>query len=159
GVQLAADLLRPLPGLLVAALFWVYHRRVAADDRALVGERGASATLRRWYVYGLAAFGVVPLMVNLTALLHQLWLALFDRGGLASLGRVASARAVATSGGTVLAALAVWLYHRGWAERAAAGPRSAGDDEYHAVLRKVYLYALVGGTVGWALTNASQLLR
>ena len=39
GTQLAADLLRPLPGLLVAALFWAYHRRIGDHDRTLVGEQ------------------------------------------------------------------------------------------------------------------------
>ena len=159
GPDATAGLIRPLPYLLIAALFWAYHWRIADRDRARAGEAGASATLRRWYVYGLAAFGVVPLMVNLTTLLQQLWLVLFDRGGLGGLGQAASTAVVAQSGGTVLAALAVWLLHRGWAERAAATPAPLGDNEFHAVLRKVYLYALVGGTVGWALINASQVVR
>jgi hypothetical protein len=159
GPDATAGLIRPWPYLLIAALFWAYHRRIADRDRVLVGEVGASATLRRWYVYGLAAFGVVPLMVNLTTLLQQLWLVLFDRGGLGGLGQAASAAVVAQSGGTVLAALAVWLLHRSWAEHAAAAPARLGDNEFHAVLRQVYLYALVGGTVGWALINASQVVR
>jgi hypothetical protein len=159
GADAMARLIRPLPYLMIAALFWAYHWKIADRDRLLAGEVGASATLRRWYVYGLAAFGVVPLMVNLTTLLQQLWLVLFDRGGLGRLGQAASAAVVAQSGGTVLAALAVWLLHRGWAERAAVARGQFGDNEFHAVLRKVYLYALVGGTVGWALINASQVVR
>src|SRR5439155_25147612 len=34
-----------------------------------------------------------------------------------------------------------------------------GENERHSVLRKVYLYALVLGTVGWLLVNASLVLQ
>ena len=44
------DLLRPLPWLIVAGALWAYHDRQVVVDRLLVGERGAAATLRRWYV-------------------------------------------------------------------------------------------------------------
>src|SRR4029077_3879083 len=36
---------------LVLLAFWAFHYRIAARDRAAVGEHGASATLRRWYMY------------------------------------------------------------------------------------------------------------
>src|SRR5262249_2398542 len=96
GPEQLLDLVRPLPYVLVAGLFWIYHWRVAAIDRVLVGERGAGATLRRWYVYSMIVFGVVPLMINLTSLGQQLWVALFDRGAvIAALGPPATARTVA----------------------------------------------------------------
>ncbi|HEY3115254.1 MAG TPA: DUF5671 domain-containing protein, partial [Chloroflexota bacterium] len=35
------------------AVFWAYHFRLVSLDRAAIGEAEASATLRRWYAYGL----------------------------------------------------------------------------------------------------------
>jgi hypothetical protein len=157
--QQAAGIARPLPYLLVAAIFWAYHWRIAADDRVGVGEGGASATLRRWYVYGMAAFGVTLLIANLTVLGQQLWLTLFDRGALAALGPILTPRTVAEGGGTALVSLVVWLLHRGWSERAASSLIWHSENERHSVLRRVYLYAVVAGTVALALTNASQVAR
>jgi hypothetical protein len=102
---------------------------------------------------------VVPLMVNLAYLGRQLWNILFDRGTLATVGPPAALEAVAASSATALAALLVWLAHRGWSERAAAQPLWYGENERHSILRKVYLYGLVLGTVGWALANASRVLE
>ena len=160
GIEQVLGLSRPLPYLLVAGLLWLYHWRIAAADRALVGERGASATLRRWYVYLLTVFGALPLMINLTTLGQQLWVVLFDRGApIAALGPSATARTVSASGATIVVALAFWLGYRAWSERAAARSIWHGESERHSVLRKVYLYGLVLGTVGWLLVNATQVLR
>jgi hypothetical protein len=159
GGERLLGLLRPIPYLAAAALGWSYHWRVATRDRQSVGEEGASATLRRWYVYGLAALGVVPLMVNLTTLGYQFWRALFETQPLAAVGPSAVAHATASSGSTVIVALLVWLVHRGWSEGAASATSWYGERERRSVLRKVYLYLLVAGTVSWALVNAGQVLR
>jgi hypothetical protein len=148
-----------LPYILIGGLFWAYHWRLATADRAAVGEVGASATLRRWYVYGLAALGVVPLMVNLSFLGRQLWTILFDRGALATLGPLASLESLADSCATALAGLVVWLAHHRWGQIAVASLLWYGENERHSILRKVYLYGLVLGTVGWALANASRVLE
>src|ERR1700682_2550941 len=48
---------------IVYIAIWAFHYRIAARDRAAVGETGASATLRRWYMYGvLLVFLLVMLM-------------------------------------------------------------------------------------------------
>jgi hypothetical protein len=159
GAETLVGLAQTLPYVLIGGLFWLYHWRLAAADRAAVDEVGASATLRRWYVYGLAALGVVPLMVNLAFLGRQVWIILFDRGALASLGPPASLETVAESSATALVGLVVWLAHRGWSEAAVATPLWYGENERHSILRKVYLYGLVLGTVGWALANASRVLE
>ena len=159
GSEQLVGVARSLPYLVIAAPFWVYHWRLAAADRALVGETGASATLRRWYVYGLIVAGVVPLMVNLASLLQQVWVGLVDRAALAEVGAAASAHTVAASSATALVALGVWLFHRGCAEAAVEQPIWYGESEQRSVLRKVCLYGLVLGTVGWVLFNASQVLR
>jgi hypothetical protein len=52
GGEVIGGLVRPLPYLVVALLFWLYHWRLAAADRQAYGEVGASATLRRWYPAG-----------------------------------------------------------------------------------------------------------
>jgi hypothetical protein len=159
GSEQLVGIARSLPYLLMAGLFWAYHWRLAAADRALVGESGASATLRRWYVYLMLVAGVVPLMVNLASLLQQLWVILLDRPGLAAVGAAASARTVAASSATALVALGVWLLHRNWSEAAVAHQTWYGEREPQSVLCKVCLYGLVLGTVSWVLFNASQVLR
>src|SRR6202140_3336051 len=49
---------------IVYIAIWALHYRIAARDRAAVGETGASATLRRWYVY-------VGLLVSLLLMLGR----------------------------------------------------------------------------------------
>ena len=159
GESTAAGLARPLPALVLGMLFWAYHRDTARRDRQRVGERGASATLRRWYVYGLAAVGFVMLGFNLAELVDWLWRALVDP----------TARLVASSGladrtlieactGT-LVALALWLLHRAWAEAAAGAGVWFGDVERRSTLRKVYAYGAVGLCVAMVLASASGALQ
>jgi hypothetical protein len=50
--------------LVVAAGVWAFHRQVATSDRAAVREVGASATLRRWYIYGIAFVGLLFLLTG-----------------------------------------------------------------------------------------------
>src|SRR5205085_7151844 len=69
------QVLRPLPFAVVALVVWLYHGRVAARDRDLVGEVGGSATLRRWYLYGAAYLGLLTLLAGVSSLLETLWLA------------------------------------------------------------------------------------
>ncbi len=71
---------RALWAVLVLSAFWLYHFRTAAVDRTTVGESGTSATLRRWYAYGLLLLGLAFLLFGARNLLQQIWVLLFDRG-------------------------------------------------------------------------------
>src|SRR5216683_1476938 len=64
---------RQQPLGVVAVLVWLAHWRVASRDRDLIGERGGSATLRRWYIYGAAFVGLLTLLNGASGLLQVLW--------------------------------------------------------------------------------------
>jgi len=137
-----------VPFLLVGFIVWISHWRIAARDRTLVGERGGSATLRRWYIYGAAFVGLVLLVNGANSLLEVLW-------------RMATQPAPGLVGGLdgavsgTLVGLAVWLLH--WQVL----PRRNGVialDDGTSVLRSVYLLlALSVGVIG-TLAGSSQLL-
>lgn len=130
--------------LVVGLLVWCAHLRVSFDDRRLVGERGGSATLRRWYVYGAAFVGLLALLDGARQTLETLW-RLLTTPVLVSVD-------VASAAATTLVGLAVWLVHWRW-----LASRTLSDDE-SSVLRTVYLFlGLAVGVVG-ALVGASRLL-
>jgi hypothetical protein len=113
------QLLSSLPALLVGAAFWTYHRRVVLLDRQAAGEQGASATLRRWYAYGVAFVALLLLLSNGAHLLRLAWetIAAAATGTLARTG----AAGAAGSAATVLVALGLWLTH--WPLWAVQGTR------------------------------------
>ena len=110
-------LLAPLPWIVVSGALWAYHRQVVVGDRRLVGEAGASATLRRWYVYGLAFAGLLVMLNGAAGAFRLAWESLAAVAlGTAVLG---NAGAVARAGATTLVGLALWLAHwSGWAVQA-----------------------------------------
>jgi hypothetical protein len=103
-VGAATDALR----LVLLSGLWLYHLRVIEADRAAAGESGASATLRRWYAYGVQ---LVALTVALFAT-RDLVSLFFDLPG--RIGRVS----IAEDSGQALVWLGIWLWHVGWADRA-----------------------------------------
>ena len=70
---LGRALLAPLPWIVVSGALWAYHRQVVVGDRRLVGEAGASATLRRWYVYGLAFAGLLVMLNGAAGAFRLAW--------------------------------------------------------------------------------------
>jgi hypothetical protein len=144
-----AETLATLPRLLVAGVVWAFYWRIAAADRAAVGERGGSATLRRWYVYGLALVGLVMLLDGARTLVRALWEAAAGPGsaGLAAL----------TDGAPgALVGLGAWLFH--WR----VAPRLLGaavqQDDSRSTLRSVYLFLGLALGVGGTIFGTSQLL-
>ena len=146
---LGRALLAPLPGSPSPGL-WAYHRQVVVGDRRLVGEAGASATLRRWYVYGLAFAGLLVMLNGAPA--RSVW------------PEVPAAVALGTAvlGNAGAAARAPgrrrwWAWRCGW--RTGAGgrcrPDGAGRDvsdvraDVRSVLRPVYLFLALGVSVGF----------
>jgi hypothetical protein len=147
------DVLAPLPWLLISGALWAYHRNVVVADRGRVGEVGGSATLRRWYTYGLAFVGLLLLLNGSAGVLRLIWevVAIGD----AAIGGD-DARAVAGVAATALTGLLLWLAHwSGWAVRAGADAR---DQDVHSVLRPVYLFLALGFSVGFTLTAGARLL-
>jgi hypothetical protein len=142
-------IIRPLPLALVAAVVWLAHWRIAARDRAEVGETGGSATLRRWYIYAVAFIGLLLLLNGARALVEALWRA-------AAGASPPSGSAIATPAADTLVGLGVWLVH--WVVLPQRLPEAARRDDGVSVLRSVYLFfALAVGVIG-TLLGASQLL-
>jgi Domain of unknown function (DUF5671) len=151
---LGRALLVPLPWIAVSGALWAYHRHVAVADRRLVGEVSASATLRRWYVYGVAFAGLLVMLNGAAGAFRLAWESLAAVAlGTAVLGDAAAA---ARAGGTTLVGLALWLAHwSGWAIQ--AGPDVAEQD-VRSVLRPVYLFLALGVSVGFSLTALARML-
>lgn len=143
GLNLAEAVLRPSPFVIVGALVWVAHWRVAMFDRANAQEAPRTATVRRWYVYGAAFVALVVLEASLHNLLSTAWRVAV---GHTSLGGAS----IATSAATVLVALVVWLTHWGVLANIAA-------DEA-ATLRSVYLFGGSASGIAGALLGCSQIL-
>ncbi len=128
--------------------FWLYHFRIAAADRATVGETGASASLRRWYAYGLLLFGLAFLLSGARNLLQEIWVLVVQPGQTVALGgSLASALAAMLTG------LAVFTFHARWTSRG-----SIAADDRRATLRAVAGFLALAVSVGLTLVGASQLL-
>jgi len=128
--------------------FWLYHFRIAAANRATVGETGASASLRRWYAYGLLLFGLAFLLFGARNLMQQIWVLLVQPAPVAAPGGI-----IASALATLLTGLAVYSFQARWTTRGAM----AADDR-RATLRVVAGFLALAVSVGLALVGASQLL-
>jgi hypothetical protein len=139
-------ILRPLPFTLVGCGVWFAHWRSAATDRALVGERGGSATLRRWYVYGTAFVGLVLLLSGAQGVVESVWRLVAEAGAPVETG-------LAQPAADTLVGLGLWLVQR--IVRLSEADKREDDT---AVLRSVYLFLALGVGVNGALLGLSQLL-
>jgi uncharacterized protein DUF5671 len=143
-----APIARAFWAVLVLAVFWLYHFRTAASDRRSVGESGVSATLRRWYAYGLLFLGLAFLLFGARNLLQQIWVLLVDRGQVIAPGGL-----VPTALATMLAGLLIWGFHSQWTARS-----PIVEDDRSSTLRAVQRFLALTGIVALALFGASQLL-
>jgi hypothetical protein len=116
---------RDLPYTLVALVVWLGHWRIAARDRDLVGEVGGSATLRRWYIYGLAYVGFLTLLSGASSLLEWAWRTLTGLSGAAVDEPLAS----------TVVGLGLWLVH--WFVLPERLAEAARRDDGGSVLRSV----------------------
>jgi hypothetical protein len=129
---------------LVFLALWAFHFIVASRDRAAVGESGASATLRRWYMYGVLLAGLLWMLSGAGGLLELTWLKAWN----GSLGY----RYIGDSAGLFLAGLLVWGFH------ALTIARNHVADDRHATLRALQGFVAVAVCIGTALFGASQIL-
>jgi hypothetical protein len=137
------------PALLVYGLAWFYHWITRRDDLAHAPETGAGATVARWYVYLVTYGGLSGLLWGLSELARQLWRAITASDGTTILLGAGLPARLQDALGFIVAGLLVWLPHWALAQHQLA----TEEAERRSVLRKVYLYALIGQTVGVTLTN------
>jgi hypothetical protein len=130
---------------LVFLAIWAFHFWVAARDRAAVGETGASATLRRWYMYVVLLVGLLVMLSGASSLIQDLWLNAVnsplannvDSGGAA---------------GLFIAGLVVWGFHA-----RTVGQNHVADDR-HSTLRAVQGFIALAVGISIAVFGASQIL-
>src|SRR5437016_275317 len=121
----------PLNGLTAAQLGWAsvvcvallgFHFVIASRDRAAVGEEGASATLRRWYMYVALLVGLLTMLSSAAYLLQLGWTKLV-------LGSIVQYLYMATPAGSVIAGALLWSFH------ARAVATNHISDDRHSTLR------------------------
>lgn len=158
-----AGLLAPLDGdqfngLTTSQAAWVtfalaailaFHFRIAARDRAAVDETGASATLRRWYMYLALVVGTLMMLGGASQLLQIGWLRIVTQPP-GNLPQVLPH--LAFPAGQMLAGLTLWGVHA-----RLISLRHLSDDR-HSTLRALEGFFVVAVSIATALVSASQML-
>lgn len=129
---------------IVSAVVFASHFWVASTDRAAVGEEGASATLRRWYMYAALLVGLLTLLYSATSLLNLSWTKL----ALAS----AQYLFISYAAGGALAGGLLWGFHA-----RVIATRYIAEDR-HSTLRAFEGFLAVAISIATALIGASQIL-
>ena len=132
---------------LVLVAFWALHYRIARRDRAVVGEQGRSASLRRWYMYTALLVGFLMMLIGASGVLELSWLRIVN----SPLG-VNQFRFIGDSAGLALAGLALWGVH------ARILARRHIEDDRKSTLRAVEGFIALAVCIVVALIGASQIL-
>jgi hypothetical protein len=127
--------------------FWALHYRIAARDRAAVGEQGRSATLRRWYVYPVLLIGLLWMLIGASGLIELAWLRALNSSRGADQYRFLS-----DSAGQLLAGLILWGFHA-WIIA-----RRPLEDDRKSTLRALEGFIAVAVCIVVALVGAGQIL-
>jgi hypothetical protein len=135
-----------LATLIVAGIIWYYHRRVSEADRY---PSPIAKTLRRWYVYILAGFGLVWLAVSPVQLIYMAVINISWGGALVH-GPFWNNAVQQSISWIVLGGL-TWYFH--WLRLA------RGD--FDSTLRQVYFYllAILGGAIAALVALTISLYR
>ena len=129
----------------VLLVIWAIHSTMASRDRAAVGEKGASSTLRRWYMYAALLIGLLMLLAGTATVLQMLWLRAMH-SGLANNFSMSNGVALVLAGGVL------WAFHaRILATRYI-------DDDRKSTLRAVEGFMVVGYSIASALYGGSLIL-
>ena len=129
----------------VFVLIWAFHFWVAARDGAAVGEEGASATLRRWYMYVALLVGLLVMLSGASSLIQVLWL----RAVNSPLG---NSHFIGDAAGLLIAGLVVWGFH------ARTVAQNHIKDDRHSTLRALQGFIALAVSIAIALFGASQIL-
>jgi len=130
---------------IVLAAIFAFHYPIAARDRAAVGEVGASATLRRWYMYIALFVGLFMMLAGAQQVIQVAWLR-----GLHS--PLLNFMTLAGPAGELAAGFVLWSFHA-----RLLATRYAKDDR-GSTLRAVEGFIAVAICIAVALVGASQIL-
>jgi hypothetical protein len=130
---------------IVFIAIWAFHYRIAARDRAAVGETGASATLRRWYMYVVLLVALLMTLSGASGFLEVAWLKAWHSS-------VGDGRYMGDPAGLFVGGLVVWGFH--WRTIA----QHHVSDDRHSTLRALTGFIAVAVSMITALVAASQIL-
>ncbi len=130
---------------IVFLAIWAFHFRIASRDRAAVGETGASATLRRWYMYVALLVGLLVMLSGASTLIELAWLKSLNSS-------LANFRYMGDSAGLLIAGLVVWGFH------ARTIAQNHVSDDRLSTLRALEGFVVVAVSISVALVGASQIL-
>jgi Domain of unknown function (DUF5671) len=132
---------------LVLGAFWALHYRIAARDRAAVGEQGRSASLRRWYMYPAILIGLLMMLSGAASLIILVWLRLLN----STLG-MDQGRYIGDAAGLLVGGLLLWGFH------ARVLAQSYIEDDRKSTLRALEGFIAVAVCMVFALIGAAQIL-
>jgi hypothetical protein len=142
--------------LVVLGALWFYHDRIVKDDSKEIPEAGASATIRRLYVLGFSATGLIMTTLSLIHLVRWVMMG-FRQHTIDEWGVFVGLTGDITR---LIIGLPLWLIFWRWAQKLFEGPR---EEEHDSALRKFYLYGSVFigamGVVGNATVILSSALQ
>lgn len=130
---------------LVLIAIWAFHYLIASRDRAAVGEMGASATLRRWYMYIALLVGLLTMLSGASVVIQVQWVRALNSPQLDYVS-LASAAAWLLVGGLL------WGFHA-----LMITTRHLADDR-KSTLRAVEGFIAVAVSIVTALVGASEIL-
>jgi hypothetical protein len=130
---------------LVLLVIWAFHLRIATRDRAVAGEQGASATLRRWYMYIALLVGLLTMLSGAQSLIEEVWRRARDNSALNYLY-------MGDAAGQLVAGFALWGVHA----RIIATQHI--EDDRKSTLRALEGFIAVAVCMVVALVGASQIL-
>lgn len=135
----------------VLAPMWFYHQRTINEDARILPEIGGSATVRRLYVLGFSATGLV---LTTMAIIHLIrWIMLqFSSSVLRNIGLPVGLTDEITR---LVIGVPLWVIFWRWAGKLYSGP---SEEERASALRKFYLYGAVFIGAMTAVANATGLL-
>jgi len=137
--------------MIVLALMWFYHQRTITEDSRIIPEKDGSATVRRLYVLGFSATGLV---LTTMATIHLIrWIMLqFGSNVIISSGlRVGLTDEITR----LVIGLPLWVIFWRWAGKLYSGP---SEEERASALRKFYLYGAIFIGAMTTVANATGLL-
>lgn len=148
-VPLLREVGDPWPALLLFALSWWWHWRVAQGDAARADEAARGATIRRTYLYLVSSIALLLLAIGAAGTAGVL-------GSVVIGQQTHQGEEIAGYITLVAVGLPVWLFHL-----VRAGRRAAADPEERSALpRRVYLYlAILGGIVAVLVFGSAALYR
>ncbi len=130
---------------LVFAVVWAAHFWIASRDRSAAGEEGASATLRRWYMYPALLVGLLTMLAGASQAGAIVWIRIVG-------SHLANSQPLGDALGLTIGGALFWGFHA----RMISGNHL--PDDRHSTLRALEGFIAVAVSMVIALSGAAQIL-